>query len=491
VSSNIIALDIGEKRIGVAIADMQTPFPAPLTTLEATKDLAAHVAQLLKSKKVVAVVIGFPRNQSGEPTEQTARVQHIAKLLRIPKTIPVYWQDESLTSVKAEAELSRRKKLYTKADVDSLAATYILEDFIRTQNQSIKTQSVQSVVKKNSHKKPKKKLGFVVKIIALCILLCGLCTGAVAAWYVRAISPRTADDVHALISVKPGTGSKQVAQLLEKEQIIRSATAFSMYLKINGVNNLQAGEYRLSSKQSVKDIAAIIASGKVTTANVTVLPGMRLDQIFTGLQKNEYTQADLQVALDSVRDHPLLKNVPKNARLEGYLFPDTYQIGPNTTAEELLRLMLDNFQRQLEKDKSILPGLARQGLTFEQAVIMASIVQKEVPDYETQQKVAQVFLKRYRENIPLGADPTFKYVAALTGQPALPSLDSPYNTRKYTGLPPTAISNFNLSALKALASPADTDYLYFVAGDDKVTHFSKTLQEHEALTRQHCTTLCN
>ena len=207
--------------------------------------------------------------------------------------------------------------------------------------------------------------------------------------------------------------------------------------------------------------------------------------------KDGFQETDITAAFEAVRDHPLLRNVPSEARLEGYLFPDTYQVGPSTSAEELVRLMLDTFQKRVSEDPSINAGITAQGLSFEQAVIIASIVQKEVPDYETQKTVAQVFLKRLKEGIPLGADPTFRYAAAVEGGPSDPSNNSRYNTRKYTGLPPTAISNFNISALKAVANPSSTDYLYFVAGDDKITRFSHTLAEHEALTRQHCTTLCN
>jgi UPF0755 protein len=90
----------------------------------------------------------------------------------------------------------------------------------------------------------------------------------------------------------------------------------------------------------------------------------------------------------------------------------------------------------------------------------------------------------------LGSDVTFIYAAAITGQPATPGLDSPYNTRKYGGLPPGPISNFNITALQAVANPTSTDYVYFVAGDDGKTYFSRTEAEHQALTRQHCIKLC-
>lgn len=495
MADRIIALDIGEKRIGVAIADMQTPFPAPLTTLETSNQLLEEFKQLVEKNAVVAVVVGLPRNQSGEFTEQTKRVQHIAKLLKIPKHIPVYWQDESLTSVKAEEELKRRKRPYDKAAVDALAATYILEDFIRTQGspevaphpEKHKTNAKKKPAKAKKKKSPKKRM--LMAVAGLLVAAAVLAVSAVG-WYLYALSPRTSSDQFAVIVVKSGMGAKDIAANLEEKQIIKSAFAFELYVRMNGITGLQAGEYRLSSKQSVQTIADIIAGGKVTAMNIQILPGKTLDEIFTSLEKDGYSKADLNAALLAVRDHPVLRAVPQGMKLEGYLFPDTYQVAPSTSAEQLMRQMLDNFQKKMAEDSTISKGLTAQGLTFSQAVTVASIVQKEVRGYEDQQKVAQVFLRRLREGIPLGADPTFKYAAAHEGGSADPSNNSRYNTRKYAGLPPSAIGNFNISALKAVANPSATYYLYFVAGDDGTTHFSATLEEHEALTQKYCTILC-
>lgn len=491
MAKSIIALDIGEKRIGVAIADMQTPFPAPLTTLEANERLVSDFRALLHKNAAAAVVIGLPRNQQGETTAQTERVKHIAKLLKIPRTVPVYWQDESLTSVKAEEELKSRKKPYSKDAIDALAATYILEDFIRTQGSGGNSQQQEEPKKQTRKAKKKRKIPLLLKAFLVLLFLAVLSVAATVGWYVYSLSPRTGEDQFSVVQVQAGSGTNAIATQLQEKQVIRSARAFVLYVKLNGINNLQAGEYRLSSKQSVQAIADIIAGGKVTTMNVTILPGQRLDEILATLKKDGYSEADLTAALAAIRNHSLLTNVPATMKLEGYLFPDTYQIGPSTSAEQLFRLMLDNFERKIKEDSSISAGLTAQGLTFAQGVTLASVVQNEVRGYDDQQKVAQVFLRRLKEGIPLGADPTFRYAAAVEGGPANPSNSSRYNTRRHAGLPPSAISNFNISALKAVANPSNTDYLYFVAGDDGTTHFSHTLEQHEALTRQYCTTLCN
>jgi len=511
--ASILGLDIGDVRIGVALADASAPFPAPLTTLEASAELASDFAKLLHTHKVQKVIIGYPRNMSGEPTEQTARVEHIATLLNIPSDIQVVWQDESLTSVKAEEELNRRKKPFNKGDIDALAATYILNDFVMSGAHSLpapvsvdasqmitlkptekapkKTTKKDHSPKKPAHKKPKDKKHRPKKPFTVLLLIVGFFIAifiSCVVWYTNATGPRTADDVYQVITVEKGMTTKAIAATLQSSKVIRSATAFVIYTRLNGVTNLQAGSYRLSSGDSVSQIVSVIAGGKISATKVLISPGLRLDQILTTLEKEGYTKEQLDSALAAVRDHPLLKDYPESARLEGYLYPDTYQIAPNTSAETLIRTILTNFNSAITPD--IRDGIAKQGLTLKQAIIVASVVQKEVSDPKVQPTVAQVFLKRLREGTVMGSDVTYKYAAKQFGTPDDPSAISPYNTRKFVGLPPTAIANFNLSALKAVAFPSSTDYTYFVAGDNGKTYFSSTLEEHQANIDKYCIKGC-
>ena len=502
----VLALDTGEKRIGVAIADISAPFPAPLTTLEASPGLASDFAAIVDRQKVQVVVIGLPRNQNGERTKQTDRVEHIAKLLKIPESVTVHWQDESLTSVKAEAELEKRKKPYKKSDVDALAATYILNDYVAANRNQLaqaaiqqpvtdkKSQKKQSKKSKKTSKKSRAKPGVAHKMLRVLIATVAMATIAVIAaisWYLYALTPLTTEENYSVITVETGDSVGAIAVSLEEKSVIRSAKAFSLYVRLSGSSDLKAGDFRVSSKQSTQDIVQTIASGKVTTVNILIAPGLRLDQIIDTLVTNGFNEQDIATALAEARDHPALVGAPADAPLEGYLFPDTYQVSPGTSAAQLVSVMLDTFAERITNDTEIVAGIENQGLTLPQAVILASIVQKEVPDYETQQKVAQVFIKRLEVGISLGADPTFKYAAALSGGPSTPNIDSPYNTRKVVGLPPSAISNFNLSAIKAVANPSSTDYTYFVSGDDGITYFSNTLEEHEALAQKHCVQLCS
>lgn len=129
--TNIIALDVGERRVGVAIASLVARIPSPLTTLEVDKSIYQTISQLAETNNVKTMVVGLPRNLSGDSTQQTEFVKEFAGKLSHFKVV---FQDEALTSVKAEDELRRANKPYKKADVDALAATYILEDYLSVQD---------------------------------------------------------------------------------------------------------------------------------------------------------------------------------------------------------------------------------------------------------------------------------------------------------------------------------------------------------------------
>jgi putative holliday junction resolvase len=130
LSGTVLALDVGEKRIGVAVATSQTRLPRPLPTLEHTGDILQKIQDVITAEQVEHVVIGLPRGLSGQRTAQTEAVEAFAAGLKQGSNIPLYWQDEAVTSHQAEAELKRRGKPYAKGDIDALAAAYILEDFL-------------------------------------------------------------------------------------------------------------------------------------------------------------------------------------------------------------------------------------------------------------------------------------------------------------------------------------------------------------------------
>jgi UPF0755 protein len=187
-------------------------------------------------------------------------------------------------------------------------------------------------------------------------------------------------------------------------------------------------------------------------------------------------------------DHPALADKPTNASLEGYLYPDSYQKTADTKPETIIRASLDEMQKHLTPE--LRAAMSKQGLTVHEGVVLASIVEQEVSKKADKPTVAQVFLLRLKKGMPLGSDVTAFYGSIKAGQAPSVSYDSPYNTRLHPGLPPGPISNVSQASLEAVANPAGSDYLYFVAGDDGNTYFSHTNEEHEALTKQYCKKLC-
>lgn len=293
------------------------------------------------------------------------------------------------------------------------------------------------------------------------------------------------------ITIKQGSSVAQIGTQLEKAALIRKAWAFRYYVQIRGgASYLQAGTYTLSPSQSTPAIVEQLTHGKVATQLVTILPGQRLDQVRTSLINQGFSEASVDAALEPTQYEKLavLADKPKGASLEGYLYPDSFQRTSSTTAKDIVEQSINLMGRQLttvRKEK-----FAQQGLTTYQAIILASIVEKEVVTQSDRAQAAQVFIKRTQLGVSLGSDITAFYGSELAGLGQDVTYDSSYNTRIHSGFPPTPVSNVSAVSLDAVANPASTDWLFFVAGDDGVTHFSRTVEEHNALVQQYCQKLC-
>jgi UPF0755 protein len=311
-------------------------------------------------------------------------------------------------------------------------------------------------------------------------------------WYDSNLKPLNTNAEAVRISVPVGATASEIGTILEDQSVIRSAYAFDWYARLNSYrDSLQAGEYKFSPAESVQEIVMRLVEGDIATDLVTILPAQRLDQIRANFIKLGFDSMEVDKALnaDLYRDHPALSDLPESASLEGYLYPESFQRTSTTTLQEVITASLNEMANALTPD--IRTKITKMGLTVHEGVILASIIEREVSDPEDKLIVAQVFLSRLRIGMMLGSDPTALYGALVAGIEPSVFADTPYNTRLYTGLPPGPINNVSASSLQALINPADTDYLYFVSGDDGNTYFSKTLAEHEALTAKHCVELCN
>lgn len=309
--------------------------------------------------------------------------------------------------------------------------------------------------------------------------------------YYENLKPVSANQKSVLVTIPMGLSVKEIAQKLEKEGLIRSDWAFEWYVKSQDVREeLKAGTYNLRPNQGVADIVGVLTQGKIATDLITILPGKRIDEVRKTLIDNGMSEDAVDDALDPKHypGHPALVDKPQSANLEGYLYPESFHKTAQTTPQEIIRKSLDELQKQLTPD--LRTGIVKQGLTVHEGIILGSIIEQEVSKAEDKPVVAQVFLKRLRQNIPLGSDPTAPYGAIIAGQTPSLTYESPYNTHTHAGLPPTPISNVSVNSLRAVATPAATDWLYFVSGDDGKTHFSKTLDDHQQLTKEHCKKLC-
>ena len=315
---------------------------------------------------------------------------------------------------------------------------------------------------------------WLIALAALTVLSIGA-VWSLRSWYHGNLRPVSSSQKTVYYTVPVGSGVQEIAAGLRKAELIRSIRAFETYVRSNELHDdLLAGTYALNPSMSVQQIVKKIVDGDVAKNLLTILPGKRLDQIKEAFSSAGYSPAAIEEAfgVDQYRRHPALADLPPNATLEGYLYPDSYQKLADTPAETIIRQSLDEMNEQLTPD--IRNGFTAQGISVYQSVILASIIEKEVPQDADRPVVAQVFLKRLRENIRLESDATSIY----------------YNTYANSGLPPTPISNVTVSSLRAAAYPASTDYLFFVSGDDGKTHFSRTKEAHEEAVRKYCTQLC-
>lgn len=341
---------------------------------------------------------------------------------------------------------------------------------------------------------PRRRWSKVVLVILIIIaLLIGGTVIAIRRVYDTNLKPVSSSQKSQLITIPKGASAKEISAILKNANLIRSSWAFEWYVRNQNLRDeLQAGTYSLRPNLSVAEIAKVLTQGKIDTSLVTILPAQRLDQIretFINKYGFDATEVDNALNPDNYTDHPALVDKPKGASLEGYLYPDSYQKTATTKPATIVRQALDEMQKQLTPD--LRAGIVRQGLTVHQGVILASIVEQEVGNATDKPIVAQVFLTRLRQSMALGSDVTAFFGAVKDNQTPSVTYDSPYNTRLHPGLPPGPISNVSQSSLAAVANPASTDYLFFVAGDDGKTYFSHTVAEHEALTKEHCKKLCN
>jgi UPF0755 protein len=306
------------------------------------------------------------------------------------------------------------------------------------------------------------------------------------------MSPADPNGSELTFRVALGESPVTIAQQLQAVGLVRDAAVFRNYLVYAGLDTtLQAGEYSLSARMSPYQIAHALQDATPAQVKFNILPGWRAEEIAAALPTSglTITPQDFLEALNNRPegiDYP--KDIPPQATLEGFLFPDAYELKRGLTADQLVSVFVKDFDTHVDND--LQQGFERQGLNEFQAVTLASIVQREAIVEDEMPMIASVFLNRLSAGLKLDSDPTVQFALGYnktqnswwTNPLSLEDLqvNSAYNTYQVQGLPPGPIANPSLNALRAVAFPAQTPYYYFRAAcDHSGRHvFSETFAEH-------------
>jgi peptidoglycan lytic transglycosylase G len=298
------------------------------------------------------------------------------------------------------------------------------------------------------------------------------------------------------IVVTPGESLGQLTDDLNAHHLIKSSFFFSWYARFKGLaDKLQAGKFRLDTGMGASAIIAALESSPeppATAVKLVLAEGLtaaqqaaKIEAAGVGIKAVDY--------LDEMQhgqfNGAFLASKPAQASVEGFLFPDTYEVPPGTSAHALIQMQLDTFGRKAGPLLASPPG----HLTAYQMVVLASIVEREARFDADRPLVAGVLYNRLADNMLLQVDATVMYGVGRPGQqPTVDDLhkDTPYNTYLHTGLPPTPISNPGVATLTAAAQPAQTLYLFYVSDGCGHNHYSTTVEQHNQQAAQYAGKPC-
>lgn len=284
-------------------------------------------------------------------------------------------------------------------------------------------------------------------------------------WWKDSMSPVNSSNKEPIIFVvQKGIGLKEIANKLENEGLIKNRVAFFLYTRLGRFEKkIQAGSFRLYQSMTSEEIAQNLTHGTLDIW-VTISEGKRAAEI-AEILKEKIPTYDISWA------NALASN-------EGYLFPDTYLIPKDAGIKMIINQMRENFN---VKYASL--GTNNTNLTQEEIVILASLIEREAITDAEKPIIAGILLNRLNAAMPLQVDATIQYAKGNWKPVSIEeykSVASNYNTYLFTGLPPGPISNPGIVALRAVAEPFDTDYLYYLHDKDRKIRYAKTLSEHNA-----------
>lgn len=296
------------------------------------------------------------------------------------------------------------------------------------------------------------------------------------------LPPEPLSEKKVIFEIKRGQREKEIANNLKREGLITSEILFRIYIFGKGFyKKLQAGSYLLSPSMSIPEIARKFVVGDVIRVKITIPEGFTLRQIEEKLKENNLKVNNLFLlkAKDFKEEFEFLKEVPDDATLEGFLFPDTYFFFLDQSEREIVKKMLENFDKKF--NSQLKEEVRRQGKSVFEILILASLIEKEVRNFEEKKLVSGILWKRLKHGMPLQVDATITYITGKrTTKISIEEtkIDNPYNTYRYVGLPPGPICNPGLESILAALYPKESEYWYYLSTPEGETIFSKTLLEH-------------
>jgi UPF0755 protein len=323
---------------------------------------------------------------------------------------------------------------------------------------------------------------FVSKIIAIAAIALTLISIVIFSvfYFIYACLPVSSEYKSVIIEIQPGMNLKQVTQILAQNNLLNSPRAFRLLTWLeNKENQLQVGEFELSPSLASGEILNIITSGKTHLHSVTIPEGFRITEIAAVITEKGLTTQEEFIKESKKKELIADLNIPTE-NLEGYLFPETYHFGKFLGTEKIVKNMIDTFKQRILTPE-ILDRAKEMDMSIHEIITLASLIEKETGMENERNLISSVFHNRLKRNMLLQTDPTVIYaISNFDGNIRKKdlSIDSPYNTYKYPGLPPGPIASPGLESILAALHPAESQFLYFVSRQDGSHHFSKSLIEH-------------
>lgn len=482
-----------------ALAEVSEETPADsLVKTETSEEEKAEDGQTMILERLIS-------NLDTEPQSSDAQEVKVAE--------PETFDSEPITSSKVAVSYKVSREASPDPQVHEEPVQKISENLSRADR-----------ARNTKKKKRQNKVARNIVITVLLIVLIGIgVTGFVGYnYFSSALEPIDANSTeYVTVEIPAGSSSKEIGEILEKNGLIKNAQVFNLYSKIRSYGNYQSGYYNLQKSMDLDSIAKQLQEGGTETpqppvlGKITIPEGYTLDQIAETVtanaaatsKKNAKTPFSKEDFLNKVQDEDfiakmlakypqLLATLPgKDSgvkyRLEGYLFPATYEYGKETTVEELIDQMLAAMNTNLSQYYSTIES---KNLTVNEVLTLASLVEKEGSTDQDRKDIASVFYNRLNQAMPLQSNIALLYAQGKLGKKTTlkedaeidTNIDSPYNVYKNQGLMPGPVDSPSLSALEATINPSKTDYLYFVANvETGVVYFANTYEEHAKNVEEH------